>query len=359
MDNAKTKIAIVSYSLGGGGAERFAGTLSFMLEALGYEVHHVLVNHQVDYPYSGTLFSLEKQSQSSNGWQKKVKKGLLLHQYLKENQIEIIVDNRTRNHFWRELMCGFIYGHRTVYFMVHSFFLNNYFPESIFFSRWLYRRATRLICVSKAIESQVFQKYKFKNTVAIYNPVQQLDRSERALILPEKFLLYFGRIDKNKNLPLLVEAYKESQVSALGYQLIILGDGPDHNIISDLIVKKGLTDSIQMHPFTKHPSAYIGRAQFTVLTSMYEGFPMSIIESLSLGVPVISVDCPSGPNEVIIDQYNGLLVKNYDVSALGQAIKRMATDKALFNHCCSNASESVAHLSVEKIAQQWKNLLLG
>jgi glycosyltransferase involved in cell wall biosynthesis len=59
----------------------------------------------------------------------------------------------------------------------------------------------------------------------------------------------------------------------------------------------------------------VQNARFTVLTSHYEGFPMSMVESLALGTPVVTVDCNSGPREIVIDEYNGLLVENYNVKA--------------------------------------------
>jgi glycosyltransferase involved in cell wall biosynthesis len=58
----------------------------------------------------------------------------------------------------------------------------------------------------------------------------------------------------------------------------------------------------------------VQNARFTVLTSHYEGFPMSMVESLALGTPVF-VDCNSGPREIVIDEYNGLLVENYNVKS--------------------------------------------
>jgi glycosyltransferase involved in cell wall biosynthesis len=62
-----------------------------------------------------------------------------------------------------------------------------------------------------------------------------------------------------------------------------------------------------------YPFDIVQNARFTVLTSHYEGFPMSMVESLAL-TPVV-VDCNSGPREIVIDEYNGLLVENYNVKS--------------------------------------------
>jgi glycosyltransferase involved in cell wall biosynthesis len=84
---------------------------------------------------------------------------------------------------------------------------------------------------------------------------------------------------------------------------------------------------------------------------------MSIIESLALGVPVVSVDCQSGPAELIRNEHNGLLVPNHNAAALAQAIGRFARDTNLYDICRNNAAASVAHLSVDNIAAQWQQIL--
>jgi glycosyltransferase involved in cell wall biosynthesis len=84
---------------------------------------------------------------------------------------------------------------------------------------------------------------------------------------------------------------------------------------------------------------------------------MSLVESLAVGTPVIAVDCETGPREIIQNNYNGLLVENHNPKALAEAMNTMATDENLFQTCKNNAKKSVEHLSLENIAQQWKQLL--
>ena len=77
------------------------------------------------------------------------------------------------------------------------------------------------------------------------------------------------------------------------------------------------------------------KAKFTTLTSRFEGFPMVIPESLCLGIPVVSVDCNSGPKEVIRNKYNGLLVENNNPTSLAQAFDQMILEDDLYNNCVS------------------------
>ena len=106
------KIAIVSASLGVGGAERFAGLLSYMLHELGYEVHHIIVLDHVNFDYKGTLVNLGQLFANEKGIFRAVKKGKYIAKYLAENNIQMIIDNRARPTIIRELFTKWIYGNR-------------------------------------------------------------------------------------------------------------------------------------------------------------------------------------------------------------------------------------------------------
>ncbi|KRD58538.1 glycosyl transferase family 1 [Flavobacterium sp. Root935] len=355
----KKKVAIVSNSLGKGGAERFAALLTFMLEESGFEVHSIVVNDVVDYSYTGTLFNLEKESLGSFSFLRKLKKGILLRRYLTKNNIEIVIDSRTRNVLLRELITRLIYRNTKIYYVVHSYNFKNYFPSSVFWSRIIYENTEALICVSKAIEEKINQLYKFKNTITIYNPFFIAEEElKKETLETQKVILFFGRFDeKVKNFTLMLEAFSKSQIFLKGYELYLLGSGNDLDFIKQKIESLDLSNYVKIFPFKQNPFEEVRKAKFTILTSHYEGFPLSIIESLALGTPVVAVDCNSGPREIIQNEFNGLLVENHNIEALAEAINRLEDDNEMYHFCKKNAVESVKHLSLKNISEQWKNLL--
>jgi glycosyltransferase involved in cell wall biosynthesis len=359
MYSPKTKIAIISQSLGGGGAERFAGLLGFMLTDLGFEVHNIILNEPQDYEYSGALLNLGALYKNESEWKRKFLKMTALKKYLSEHQIDTIIDNRTRSQFFRECATRWVYGNRKIYYLIHNYKLDNYLPDNEFLAKWLYGNAQKLICVSKAIEEKVKVKYHFNHTTTIYNPINIASENiPQALGVPEKYILYYGRFDeKAKNFSLMLEAFAVSEIYKKGYSLLLMGEGSDLGFIKEEIAKNEVTDYVTIMPYQKNPFSIVKQARYTILTSRFEGFPMSIVESLAVGTPVIAVDCNSGPREVIVNEHNGLLVENFNVAALAKAMNRLMDEEDLYERCKMNASKSIAHLSMEAVAKQWQQIL--
>ncbi|KQB37710.1 Group 1 glycosyl transferase [Flavobacterium aquidurense] len=330
-----------------------------MLDKSGFEVHSIIINDVVDYQYVGNLLNLEKESKGLPSFLKKIKKGFLLKDYLNKNNIKIIIDNRTRGLLIREIITKQIYGEAKKYYIVQNCHFEKYFSSSLFWTRILYKNAEKIIGVSKEIEQNIKTKFKLNNTTTIYNTFY-IDKNvlSKEVKNPDNVVLFFGRFDeKAKNFTLMLDAFLYSNIFKKGYRLHLLGAGDDLAFIKKKIIDLGLESFVDILPFKKSPFEEVQKAKFTILTSNYEGFPLSIIESLALGTPVIAVDCHSGPREVIQNEFNGLLVEENNPHAFAFAMNRFVSDYELYNFCKRNASESVEHLSLENITKKWENLI--
>ncbi|WP_179344021.1 glycosyltransferase [Winogradskyella ursingii] len=354
------KICIVLSSLSNGGTERFGATLSTMLSKLGYDVTIFITHDAIEYPYSGRLYSLEAESKKSLGV---VGKLLCMNNFFRTQKFDIIIDNRLRSQFLKEfLVYRIFYRNARIIAMIHNFRVSNYFPKNAFWSNLIYNKSVEFIGVSRRIMERSIDDYGVKNINYIYNPIHFRILEEKSVAykveLPFKFILYFGRFEEvAKNLTLLIKSYENSRLRQQSIKLVLMGKGEDEFYLKSLVNDLELNNNVIFMDYNSNPFPYVKQSLFTVLSSKYEGFPMSIIESLAIGTPVVSVDCESGPREVIIDGKNGLLVKNNDIQVLSSALDRFVNDQELYQKCKDNAKSSVAHLDVSEVTKQWKTLL--
>lgn len=361
MKRIQKKIAIVIHSLGKGGEERASANLSILLSNLGFEIHLISALNCVDYEYKGQLLNLGVLKDKDDSFFGRLRRFWVFYRHLKSERFDYIIDSRARPNFFKQLLINkILYAHQKVIYLIHSYRLINYFPKQRFLAKLLYNKAFQLVAVSQEIKQRIHHEYGFDQVRTIYNCLSKSASfvNQDTPKLPQKFILYFGRIDdKVKNISLLIDGYNQSKLARNNTKLVILGDGPDTTYLKQKTVDLQLQHQIVFLPYCADPSSIIKRALFSVLSSRYEGFPMALIESLSLGIPVVSVDCKSGPKEVVQNELNGLLVENHNPTALAMAFNRFLEDEKLYKYCRQNTKKSIEKFSDDIILKSWLKLL--
>ncbi len=181
-----------------------------------------------------------------------------------------------------------------------------------------------------------------------------------------KRIVNFCRIEQQKNLLLLCDAFKLFHNDFPDYELDIYGDLPGS---TDESYKIKLTEHIKalrcekyihilparndIHDIIKNYSMFVS-------SSDSEGMSNSMLEAMAIGLPCVCTDCPAGGARAIIkDKVNGLLTPVCDAEAIYLAMVKIASDKELANKLSLNAQKIKIELSLDKIIKQWMDVING
>ncbi len=359
----KLTVCLVTISLQKGGAERSCAILSQLLHNLGYQVFIVTLNSGVDYAYSGTLFDLGKNKPNKNTLLSRVKRVMDLKRFLVKQKVDVIIDHRSKNKYYRELFYAqYVYQGIKKIYVVHSSNLAQYLTDKPkkFIAHCLAK--THLVAVSKYIGNELIKQHGLSRVTTIYNcflPEWKTGNEEvPSQLQDKKYILSYGRIDDAvKDFSFLLDAYNYSLLWKKGVYLVIMGEGKDKEMLFEKAKQLQIEDWVLFLPFHQNPFPVIKQARVVTLTSKYEGFPMVLIESLSLRTPVISLDIVSGPAEIIKHEQNGLLIPERNVSLFAKALQTMFENETLYNHIKNNTEKSVNDFSATRISKKWEEVL--
>ena len=220
-----------------------------------------------------------------------------------------------------------------------------------------YARAKKCICQTPK-SSEYYGFLKNTKRYVIPNPIigNYPNRYEGER---KKYIVNFCRLDKVKNIPLLIDALQLLQKDYPEYQLHIFGEGGEKNNLITYVNKLGLSDSVIFFDFDINLHNRIRDYAMFVSSSDREGMSNSMLEAMTIGLPTIVTDTSSGAARMLIQNYeNGIIVPVRDKTALYQAMKYIIENPDKAKEMSINATHINEQLSMERIGKMWIDAIM-
>lgn len=190
---------------------------------------------------------------------------------------------------------------------------------------------------------------------AIYNPVTYtgIDNKYNE---QSKIIMSVGRLTYQKGFDRLVEIAELVLNKHADWKWLIFGEGEDRETLEQMIVTKGLSDNLKLMGNVNDIDYRYNESAMFVMTSRFEGLPMTLLEAKYYKLPIISFDIKTGPKECIIEGVNGYLVEENDNQTMAYRINNLIEDAEKRISFSEHALEDTEKFETQKIVKQWKEL---
>lgn len=180
-----------------------------------------------------------------------------------------------------------------------------------------------IVFVSKESEIKAVEKFKLKNTRTIYNVCCFSNNDRFKNRFNKKIKLgSISRLNKTKNIDLLIRVFKKVKCTIPNAELLIYGSGDEQAKLEQYIKQQGCADFVKLLGPSNDKDAMYTSIDAMVSFSSIEGFGMTILESIGYGIPVFYTDCSSGPRELMSPTTDPLAkTASYEKTNIGYLVK--------------------------------------
>ncbi|MGM9958225.1 MAG: glycosyltransferase family 4 protein [Erysipelotrichaceae bacterium] len=202
----------------------------------------------------------------------------------------------------------------------------------------------------------IYQEVFNVKTQRIYNPLSY----DSTLIsnVENKHLIFVGRMNKSKGVDFLLEILRRvfNDPASEGWDCFIAGDGPELPFAKDKAKEYGIIKQLHFLGNRDDVENLYAMSSIMLSTSRFEGFGLVITEAYASGLPVVSFR-NDGPEEIIRDGVDGILIEKYDMNAFANAILKLINNLSLRKQYSQCALERAQNFKIEKIIDEWEKML--
>lgn len=373
------EIVFVVSALHGGGAERVVSLLANGFAKRGDDVTILMIaGRECEYKIEKNVRLLSIGKASKGNLLTQLKRLINLRDFIKERPNARIIAFSTTINMFSIISCIGLKNHLSVSERNDPERFNHKRIRDLIYRAGAFNGVSFLFQTPDAKDYFSFSKAIIKNSKIVPNPVvikefhteelkikddakesekKESDEKEsgktesyRTKLPAEKKIVAAGRLEPQKNYPLLLRAFAEFKKKNPDYELVIYGKGKLLEALKDKAAELKIDNSVRFMGFSPNWLEESLNARMFVLSSDYEGMPNVLMEAMAAGIACISTDCPcGGPGMLIKNEESGLLVPVGDEAALGSAMDKIAKSDELRKKLSENAMAVKEEYSLEKI----------
>lgn len=191
----------------------------------------------------------------------------------------------------------------------------------------------KVICIAKSMQDSLLSLFKNNSKTVLIengydiNSIVEMSTNNQDVEISKNALISVGRLDKVKGFDRLIKAFAIVRQTKDDLQLVIIGKGDLREELIALVKSEGVEDCVRFLGYKKNPYAYMRQSGIYVLSSRNEGFPNALIEALACELPIISIDCQSGPREILSSEYSSERIKGISEEQYGVLVEECESDE--------------------------------
>lgn len=217
------------------------------------------------------------------------------------------------------------------------------------------------VAISTKIAKTIEETYGIKDTIVIYNGIDTkkfLDLEKKMKDNKKIKLLHIGRFAEQKNHKLLIDAFKEISLKNNNIELSLVGDGETKKEVENRVKEYKLDDKVKFLGIRKDIPRLMKENDIFVLPSLWEGLPITLLEAMAAGLPIICTDV-GGNSDIIDNMNNGILIESNNKEELVNAIELLIYDKELRGKLSERSVSTAKKYDINEISSSYENIYIS
>ena len=242
------------------------------------------------------------------------------------------------------------------------------FKNTSYLRYWLTKRKVssfkRFLLLSKGdVEKAIKNGFPAEKLSHMYNFIDESKfevlHEDRKIRL--KQILIVGNLDNpDKQIDHVLRAFASiNKQTAQGWTIKIVGEGATAATLQKLSDSLDISTSVKFVGKKINPAQEFLESAFYVLSSSFEGFPLTLLECIFTNLPIISYECAPSIKEIVEDGVNGFVVRKDSIERLASGMKKLMIDPRLIERMAENQNTFKEKFSSRKIVEQWEEILFG